>query len=135
MISFFKTFALDGFSAINWISLVLCYCWSKSSLLMYSSQKFYFLCFSLLSMHFFFSPQAFSYHPRQFGIETSQSFYLSFGNQCHLFHLGELMWLSCIPCGSLLDWVNQCNYIEASIASTWPSLTVQKCGICLVTAW
>ena len=52
-----------------------------------------------------------------------------------LFNLGELMWLSYIPCGLLPDWGNQYNCIEASLASSCPSLTEQKCGLCLITTW
>jgi hypothetical protein len=55
---------------------------------------------------------------------------------CHLetdvmlFHPKDLMWLSNMLCGSLPDWLNQYSFIEASIATNCPSLTVQKCGLC-----
>jgi hypothetical protein len=41
----------------------------------------------------------------------------------------EFHWLSFIPRGSLPDWLNQSSCLEASFASDWPGLVVQKCGL------
>ncbi|XP_059454740.1 uncharacterized protein LOC132184959 [Corylus avellana] len=49
-----------------------------------------------------------------------------------LLRLGGFIWLSHIPRGSFPNWLNQSSFIEASITTDFPSLTVHKCGFRLL---
>ncbi|KAE8100362.1 hypothetical protein FH972_018269 [Carpinus fangiana] len=46
--------------------------------------------------------------------------------------LGGFIWLSYIPRGSFPNWLIHSNFIEASIATGIPGLTLHKCGFCLL---
>jgi hypothetical protein len=49
-----------------------------------------------------------------------------------LLRLGGFIWLSHIPRGSFPNWLNQSSFIEASITTDFPNLTVHKCGFRLL---
>jgi hypothetical protein len=49
-----------------------------------------------------------------------------------LLRLGGFIWLSYIPRGSFPNWLIHSNFIEASIATGIPGLTLHKCGFRLL---